>query len=198
MVGARDIEGEGTQVEQPQVQQQEGHKVAAGQEVVSGGNTVYYWRTTFELEDAEREFLTENNVERLYLRYFDVGLGDRWLGEEMEPVPVATVRFNSDVPDNVEVVPVVYITLDAIEWKGSPSEIALLMSTLADKGYIDYPMRKNGARNSAEFHRNICQHFSLHNGSVVSILNSLKDNRITPDNLFQLAMDKIPHKDKVL
>lgn len=99
---------------------------------------------------------------------------------------------NLQVTPNVEDIA---IMPDAIVWKGTPSEMALLMNTLADKGYIDSPVRKNGEKNNAEFHRNICSHFELANGSHISILNSLKDNRMAPDNLFKIAMDKLPKRE---
>ena len=35
-------------------------------------NSVYYWKTTFSLNDNERKFLSDNNIKRLYIRYFDV------------------------------------------------------------------------------------------------------------------------------
>ena len=36
------------------------------------GNSIYYWKTTFKLSDIERKFIVENQIKRLYLRYFDV------------------------------------------------------------------------------------------------------------------------------
>ena len=36
------------------------------------GNAVYYWKTRFELKPSETAFLQENDIKRIYLRYFDV------------------------------------------------------------------------------------------------------------------------------
>lgn len=35
-------------------------------------NGIYYWKTVFELNDTERDFLNEHQVKRLYVRFFDV------------------------------------------------------------------------------------------------------------------------------
>ena len=34
--------------------------------------SVYYWRTVMQLDSAERDFLTRNQVKKMYVRYFDV------------------------------------------------------------------------------------------------------------------------------
>ncbi|MFR9507160.1 MAG: hypothetical protein SNI58_05075 [Rikenellaceae bacterium] len=120
---------------------------------------------------------------------------DRYRRERFQQNPA---NDNTPLIENLQATPNVEDILpmpDAIVWNGTPSEMALLMNTLADKGYIDCPVRKNGEKNRAEFHRSICSHFELANGSHISVLNSLKDNRIAPDNLFKIAMDKLPKRD---
>lgn len=37
-----------------------------------GGNSIYYWRTTFSLSDGEKESLTTHDVNKIYMRFFDV------------------------------------------------------------------------------------------------------------------------------
>ena len=84
-------------------------------------NAAYYWKTTFRPDSAEMAFLRQHNVGRIYLRMFDVDLDG-----EM-PVPNATVRFgnspfncasgdynNCEFLESLNVVPTVYITLDAM------------------------------------------------------------------------------------
>jgi len=77
-------------------------------------NSIYYWRTTFSLNDGEKEFLREHGVKKIYMRFFDV---DRAYplknGEDV--TPEATIRFNDTVPAGVEIVPTVYITTSAME-----------------------------------------------------------------------------------
>lgn len=38
--------------------------------------SMYYWNTSFRIDDAKDKFMTDHKVERLYVRYFDVVLGD--------------------------------------------------------------------------------------------------------------------------
>ncbi|MFR9525806.1 MAG: hypothetical protein SNI91_06570 [Rikenellaceae bacterium] len=83
---------------------------------------------------------------------------------------------------------------DAFTWYGKPSELATLMSTLAENGYINTPMRDNNERNNEGFSRKILAHFKLNEGARRSVVNSLKDNTISPNNRFKIAMDKLPIK----
>ena len=79
-------------------------------------NSAYYWRTVFRLDSTERQFLKTHNVERLYIRMFDVVennlLGDDALRVEYL-VPNATIIFKDSVPVS-HIVPTVYITTDAL------------------------------------------------------------------------------------
>lgn len=79
-------------------------------------NGIYYWKTVFDLNETERRFLKEHHVKRLYLRLFDVVPADKndKSNFDFEAVPNATIAFRSPIPDDVEVVPVVYITIEAL------------------------------------------------------------------------------------
>ena len=77
-------------------------------------NSIYYWKTTFALDSTERAFLTEHDIDRIYLHMFDVAVEPDYETGGTEVVPIATTRFEASVPDGVEVVPVAYITLDAL------------------------------------------------------------------------------------
>lgn len=63
----------------------------------------YYWRTVFELSDIEQKALQDNEITKMYLRYFDVDLDSRG-----KPHPVSPIHFKES-PKNLQVVPVVYI-----------------------------------------------------------------------------------------
>lgn len=83
-------------------------------------NSVYYWRTTFILSDTERAFLKEHNIKRVYLHLFDV---DESVYNDV--APVATLLFKDSLPSDIEYVPTVYITQDAIRSiKGQEAEFA--------------------------------------------------------------------------
>lgn len=73
------------------------------------GNAVYYWKTTFALNDYERDFIQKHHVTKMYVRFFDV-VND-WEGV----VPSGTLIFIDSMPENVEIVPTVFITSDAVK-----------------------------------------------------------------------------------
>lgn len=65
--------------------------------------SIYYWRTVFALDSTERAFLVEHNVQRMYVRYFDVvQRGD-------DAMPNATIRFGEPIPTGIDIVPTVFI-----------------------------------------------------------------------------------------
>ncbi|WP_410877552.1 hypothetical protein [Myroides sp. DW712] len=67
----------------------------------------YYWKTTFALDQVERETLKNLEVRKLYIRYFDVGL------KNGAAVPITPIVFKDAVP-LLEVVPVIYIKNDVV------------------------------------------------------------------------------------
>lgn len=79
---------------------------------VTAGNGIYYWKTVFRLTESNRQFLKEHDIHRIYLRLFDVGKGYDFDGET-STVPIATTRFESEIPEDVEIVPVVYLEQSA-------------------------------------------------------------------------------------
>lgn len=95
-------------------------------ESASIGNAVYYWRTTFDLSESENAFLRLHNIRRIYLRMFDVAV--EYLNDSYEIVPIATACFSSEIPHDVQIVPTVYITLEALrEMKGDEAKYAELI-----------------------------------------------------------------------
>ncbi len=81
-----------------------------------GENAVYYWKTRFDLDDSDMSFLKENDIKRIYLRYFDVDYEKNPVTLEEGIVPVGTVSFVSERPTGVEIVPTVFITVSALTY----------------------------------------------------------------------------------
>jgi len=84
----------------------------------------YHWQTNFDLDSSQSKTLTRLNVEKLYVKYFDV----KWL--KNKAVPVAEVNWKTQA--NVEIVPVIYITTDVFTNLDS-TKIKLLSKNIADK-----------------------------------------------------------------
>lgn len=72
---------------------------------------IYHWKTTYNPTQYELQWLRDHRVQRLYLRLFDVDVYDC----EERAAPIATTRFLQPLPDSIEVVPVVYITNEAMD-----------------------------------------------------------------------------------
>lgn len=62
----------------------------------------YYWKTIFRLSKNEKQVLKENNVSKLYVRYFDVAM------KNGQPIPLSPIDFEEQ-PVGMTIVPVVYI-----------------------------------------------------------------------------------------
>lgn len=67
--------------------------------------SLYYWSTTFVNDSLKRQFYKAHNVQKLYIRYFDVVKKPN-----QEPLPNATIDFKDSVPQGIEVIPTVFIT----------------------------------------------------------------------------------------
>ena len=82
---------------------------------LDSGNAVYYWKTVFHLGEEERRFIKEHDVERMYLRMFDVDITSTSESDAEAIIPIATTIFKDSIPKGVEIVPTIFITVDAIK-----------------------------------------------------------------------------------
>lgn len=119
-------------------------------------NSIYYWKTVFHLDSAEIAFIKKHDIERIYLRMFDVSEDTYARAIYEKAVPNASIRI--DYPDNYlledslsdkEFVPVVYITLNALK---------------AMKGYEGVL-----ARNIVTRVRNMCEYNDIPNVSELQL-----------------------------
>ena len=91
-------------------------------------NSIYHWKTVFDLDSAEVAFLKKHDVGRVYVRMFDVVPEHDFLNDVTDVVPIATTKFVSPVPADVEIVPVTYITIEALRaMEGREEVIAALI-----------------------------------------------------------------------
>lgn len=97
---------------------------------------VYHWKTTYNPTRWELQWMHEHEVDRLYIKLFDVEPGEPNGYSGWRMVPVATTRFEQLLPSDIDVVPVVYITLSAIEqmedydWQTSRTYAKLLVDRI--------------------------------------------------------------------
>lgn len=64
----------------------------------------YYWKTIFKLSPLEKSTLKENQVKKLYIRYFDID----WNEKSNQAFPQSPIHFDAN-PKEYSIVPVVYI-----------------------------------------------------------------------------------------
>lgn len=88
-------------------------------------NAMYYWKTTYCLSEGEKDFLQRFLIGRMYVRFFDVVMDMNPLTSEWDAVPNATIRFQERPDSTLEIVPTIYITVEALKlMKGSEGEYA--------------------------------------------------------------------------
>ena len=104
---------------------------------------IYYWKTVFSLNDYEKDFLQKHDISRLYIRLFDVALQTQDTQDTLALVPVGTIQFKDQVPENMEVIPTVYITYEGLRQLNA-------MSYNECDSYIDRILRR--VENMVSFH----------------------------------------------
>lgn len=88
------------------------------EEAVGVHRGVYHWKTTYDPTGWEKAWMKEHRVDRLYVKLFDVEPGEQNGHAGWKMVPMATTQFRQKLPADMDVVPVVYITVDAIRALG--------------------------------------------------------------------------------
>ena len=58
-------------------------------------NAVYYWQTWYSTNHYEKEFLHNNDIRTMYIRFFDVEPNHGW-NDHDKCRPVATITFSDD------------------------------------------------------------------------------------------------------
>ena len=93
---------------------------------------LYCWKTQVQFSAEEADFVKNNRIERLYIRYCDVGLRDN------TPVPIAPVDIDTLSLQGKTVIPVVYLKNEIFTpelTESNPTYISTLAHKLGD--YIE-------------------------------------------------------------
>jgi len=93
---------------------------------------LYCWKTQVQFSAEEADFVKNNRIERLYIRYCDVGLRDN------TPVPIAPVAIDTLSVQGKTVIPVVYLKNEIFNpelTEGNSTYISTLAHKLGD--YIE-------------------------------------------------------------
>ncbi|MBO5814595.1 MAG: hypothetical protein J6R30_00600 [Bacteroidales bacterium] len=86
----------------------------AASSTITSDKAIYHWKTEFNLNDYELDFIARHDISRIYIKMFDVALQNGANLDTLAVIPIATTRFRSPVPEGLEIIPTVYITLEAL------------------------------------------------------------------------------------
>ncbi len=101
----------------------------------------YYWQSNFELNSETQDRLSSLRINNIYVKFFDV----TWNEAARQPIPVADVKFATKIPDNLSIIPVVFITnktlenIDSSETKILAQKIAKRIQGVIDSNKINQP-----------------------------------------------------------
>lgn len=87
----------------------------------------YYWKTVFNLTAKEQQTLKELNVQKLYVKFFDVD----WNEESHAAQPVAKSIFSQKPPYGIAIIPVVFITQEPFQYLDKAGIDSLAKNTAA-------------------------------------------------------------------
>lgn len=107
---------------------------------------IYHWKSTYNPTEWEKGWMRKHRVDRLFIHLFDIEAGKKADQPGWRMVPVATTTFLQRLPSEMEVVPVVYITVDAIrsldeegeDRASSVERYAQLIATRIDEMMADH------------------------------------------------------------
>ena len=88
----------------------------------------YYWKTEWTGTPEEKAALQNSQIRRLYMRFFDVV----WDPSDRKTHPVSPLRFSAPPPNDVEIVPVVYL-VNAVFLKMDASDVPQLADNVWGK-----------------------------------------------------------------
>lgn len=70
--------------------------------------SLYIWNANLKITETDAEFFSENEISKLYIRLFDV----EWT---YQPEPISVLNFSGNVPQNIQIIPVVYIKNEVVK-----------------------------------------------------------------------------------
>jgi hypothetical protein len=66
----------------------------------------YHWKTNFQLNNIEKNYLEQLQVQKIYLKFFDVD----WDFHKESPKALASLEMNTHLETNFEIIPTIFIT----------------------------------------------------------------------------------------
>ncbi|MBO4385833.1 MAG: hypothetical protein J5817_02325 [Treponema sp.] len=82
---------------------------------VLGERSIYFWKSNLKLDQEEKTFVKKHNVKKIYAKFFDVVESNNGKTDEYGLTPIATLRFEDELPKDVQIVPVVFISENCLD-----------------------------------------------------------------------------------
>ena len=82
---------------------------------------IYYWKSIFKISADEQKVLNSCQVGKLYVKAFDLD----WDLAKKRLIPKASIRFEEDLPKNLDLVPTIFITNQVLK-QTSDSQMNIL------------------------------------------------------------------------
>ncbi|MBO7566584.1 MAG: hypothetical protein J6T60_05760 [Bacteroidales bacterium] len=68
--------------------------------------SAYWWKTTWNPDSTELDFINQLKIKKIYMRFFDVAPD----GNSNVPKPKATIQFQEPIIQGVKIIPTIFIT----------------------------------------------------------------------------------------
>lgn len=88
----------------------------------------YHWQTNFDIGSKESQFIDSLNIERCYIKFFDVD----WDFQSQEATPHASLEVSTPPPATIQIVPTIFITNRTFQHIAN-TEIEVLSKRIAEK-----------------------------------------------------------------
>ncbi|WP_448702003.1 hypothetical protein ACFGVR_06955 [Mucilaginibacter sp. AW1-3] len=103
----------------------------------------YYWKTVYRQNSTENAYLQHLQTHKLYLRIMDVDMDE----SGANPVPVSPVTFQTQLPDTIAIVPVVFIVNNVLR-NINKSKLAGMAVKIV--GFVDGKVQQAGKTSYTE------------------------------------------------
>ncbi|PWS27201.1 hypothetical protein DHW03_14495 [Pedobacter yonginense] len=105
--------------------------------------TFYFWRTDYQNKKEETKYLTQFKSKSLYVRIMDVDFNP----DVQQAVPVSPIKFSDPLPENINLVPVVFLVNSVFNQLDS-QQVDLLAKRVAN--FVDAKVKQAGKQNFTE------------------------------------------------
>lgn len=132
--------------------------------------TFYYWKTDYQNKKAETAYLNQFKSKSLYVRIMDVDFNP----DLQLPVPVSPIKFSDPLPEQTEIIPVVFIVNQVFD-KIDTTQSIVMADRIAK--FVAAKVKQAGKQSYHELQID-CDWTKDTRNRYFKFLEQLKDNRL--------------------